>query len=141
VITPCLNYADAPAAVEFLCAAFGFERHLVVAGAPGKILHAQLVCGDAMVMLSSAGDGPGLFRMVTPAAAGNVVTCCMSMMVADPDAHHAQALAAGAKIILGPHDNDYGGRGYECFDCEGNVWSFGSYDPWAVVGAPPHQVG
>ena len=25
---------------------------------------------------------------------------------------------------------DYGGRGYSCFDLEGHVWSFGSYDPW-----------
>jgi len=27
-------------------------------------------------------------------------------------------------------DQDYGGRGYTCLDLEGNVWSFGSYDPW-----------
>ncbi|MGH6622275.1 MAG: VOC family protein, partial [Alphaproteobacteria bacterium] len=26
---------------------------------------------------------------------------------------------------------DYGGRLYVCRDPEGNVWSFGSYDPWA----------
>jgi uncharacterized glyoxalase superfamily protein PhnB len=132
MIIPCLNYADAPAAIEFLCAAFGFERQLVVEGPPGEIIHAQLVRGDAMVMLASAGDGPGKFRTVTPAAAGNLVTCCMSMTVADPDAHHAQAVAAGASIILPPHANDYGGRGYECFDCEGNFWSFGSYDPWSA---------
>jgi uncharacterized glyoxalase superfamily protein PhnB len=28
-------------------------------------------------------------------------------------------------------DQDYGGRGYSCRDPEGNVWSFGSYDPFA----------
>lgn len=28
-LIPCLRYADAPAAMEFLCVAFGFERHAV----------------------------------------------------------------------------------------------------------------
>lgn len=26
---------------------------------------------------------------------------------------------------------DFGGRGCGCVDPEGNVWSFGTYDPWA----------
>jgi uncharacterized glyoxalase superfamily protein PhnB len=135
MIIPCLTYANASAAIAFLCQAFGFERQLVVEGAPGQIMHAQLVRGDAMVMVSTAAGGPpGKFRMVTPKAAGGVVTCCMAMFVEDPDAHHAKAAAAGADIIQPPHDNDYGGRGYECFDCEGNFWSFGSYDPWAAAG-------
>jgi uncharacterized glyoxalase superfamily protein PhnB len=29
-----------------------------------------------------------------------------------------------------PQDEDYGGRLYVVRDLEGNVWSFGSYDPW-----------
>ncbi len=28
-IIPCLRYKDAPAAIEFLCSAFGFTRHAV----------------------------------------------------------------------------------------------------------------
>ena len=39
-------------------------------------------------------------------------------------------LAAGAVIVMAPEDKDYGGRGYGCRDPEGNLWSFGSYDPW-----------
>ena len=38
--------------------------------------------------------------------------------------------AAGARIADPLEDKDYGGRGYSCFDPEGHVWSFGSYDPW-----------
>jgi uncharacterized glyoxalase superfamily protein PhnB len=26
---------------------------------------------------------------------------------------------------------DYGGGDYTCKDPEGNVWTFGTYDPWA----------
>ena len=28
---PCLRYQDAPAAIDFLCKAFGFERHRIFA--------------------------------------------------------------------------------------------------------------
>lgn len=133
-ITPCLIYNDAPAAIEFLCQAFGFSRHMVVSGAGvGEILHAQLLLDGCMIMLSSAkptSEGP--FSMVPPSVTGGLVTSCLSVALDDPDGHYARALAAGTKIIAAPHDNDYGGRGYECFDSEGNIWSFSSYDPWAV---------
>ena len=36
-----------------------------------------------------------------------------------------------ADIVLPPSEKDYGGRGYTARDPEGNVWSFGDYDPWA----------
>ena len=58
--------------------------------------------------------------------------CRSSRWVADPDAHCAQAKAAGAEIVRGPYANDgYPGRAYDARDPEGNVWNFGSYDPWA----------
>jgi uncharacterized glyoxalase superfamily protein PhnB len=28
-----------------------------------------------------------------------------------------------------PTDEEYGGRGYSCFDLEGQLWSFGTYQP------------
>ena len=30
-----------------------------------------------------------------------------------------------------PETQDYGGRDYTCKDPEGNVWTFGTYDPMA----------
>jgi uncharacterized glyoxalase superfamily protein PhnB len=45
-IVPSLRYHDAPAAIEWLCRAFGFEKRLVVPGADeGKVVHAELVRG------------------------------------------------------------------------------------------------
>ena len=38
-------------------------------------------------------------------------------------------VAAGAEVLMELEDADYGGRGYSCRDPEGQVWSFGSYDP------------
>jgi uncharacterized glyoxalase superfamily protein PhnB len=51
-------------------------------------------------------------------------------VVEDADAHYAQAMEAGAEILLKIEDAGHGGRGYSCLDLDGNVWSFGTYDPW-----------
>lgn len=132
-IIPCLRYADAPAAIDFLCDAFGFTRHAVYPddADPTLIHHAKLVLGDAMVMLATAADSEwaAQARMTTVAVSGGN-TQAPYVIVDDVDAHCATARAAGAEIIAEPKDQDYGGRGYGAVDTEGNAWSFGSYDPW-----------
>jgi len=45
----------------------------------------------------------------------------------DPDGLHARAVAAGAEIVAGVHDTDYGSRDFSARDPEGNRWSFGTY--------------
>ena len=52
-VIPCLRYRDAQSAIEWLCRAFGFEKHLVVPGEGGTIAHAELSFGNGMVMLGS----------------------------------------------------------------------------------------
>ena len=47
---------DPNAAVDWLCDAFGFERHLVVDDGSGGVHHAQLTLGACMVMLGPIGD-------------------------------------------------------------------------------------
>ncbi len=133
-VIPGLRYADAPAAIDFLCDAFGFARHAVYPDEadPTIIHHAQLVLGDGMVMLGSVRDGESesLYTWSTPREL-NGATTCIYVVVADPDAHCLHARNAGAVVVNEPHDNDgYPGRGYEALDPEGNIWSFGSYDPW-----------
>ena len=130
-VIPTLRYRDAAAAIEWLCRAFGFERHLVVPGEEGTIAHAQLRFGNGMIMLGSARDDELGRWLVPPREAGGDGTQSAYVIVADPDAHHARAVAAGARIVLPLVDEDYGGRGYSCLDPEGHVWSFGSYDPWS----------
>lgn len=133
-IIPNLRYADAPRAIDFLCAAFGFERHAVYLDEldPRIVQHAQLTWGERMVMISSANDSDHVraARMITAAEAGGA-TMGLYLIVDEVDAHAERASAAGAEILEAPSDKDYGGRGYSARDPEGNVWSFGSYDPWA----------
>ena len=133
-IIPTLRYYDAPAAIEWLCRAFGFEEHLVVRGADAStIIHAQLVRGDAMIMLGSAEAHDNEFaRRVRPAAdLGGQTNQSIYVVVDDADAHYAQAVKAGAEIVMEVEDAAYGGRGDGCLDLGGNYWSFGTYDPWA----------
>ena len=55
-IIPTMKYRDAPSAIDWLCRAFGFEKHLVVEGENNSIAHAQLTYGNSMIMLGSASD-------------------------------------------------------------------------------------
>jgi len=129
-IIPTLRYHDAPAAIEWLCKAFGFAKHLVVPGEGGGIAHAQLTLGDGMIMLGSARDDEFGRLQKPPRDVGGVGTQSPYVVVPDADAHHARAVAAGARVVMPLVDEDYGGRGYSCLDPEGNLWSFGTYDPW-----------
>lgn len=129
-VIPTLRYRDATAAVEWLCKAFGFEKYLVVPDAGGGIAHAELVFGNGMIMLGSAHDDDEYGKLVRPPRDG-INTQAAYVVVEDTDAHYRRAVAAGATIVMDIKDESYGGRGYTCRDPEGNVWNFGSFDPWA----------
>ena len=84
-----------------------------------------------MIMVGSATNPTMAPLQKTPAEVGGIGTQSPYVVIPDPDAHHARAVAAGAEIIRPVHDEDYGGRHYACRDPEGHLWHFGSYDPWA----------
>ena len=119
-----LRYRDAPAAIEWLCTAFGFEKNMVVPGENGTIAHAQLTYDGGMIMLGSADRGSEFDRIAPPP--GNSAAY---VVVDDADAHHDRAKAAGAKIVYPLTDQEYGSRDYAARDPEGNLWSFGTYRP------------
>ena len=131
-VIPTLRYRDAAAAIEWLCDAFGFEKHLVVPGENDAIAHAQLVFGNGMIMLGSARDDEFGHLQQPPSSVGSVVSQSPYIIVEDVDKHYANAIAAGAEIVIIPKDEDYGGRIYSCRDPEGFLWNFGSYDPWSA---------
>ena len=128
-VIPTLRYRDAAAAVEWLCRAFGFERKLVVPE-DGVVVHASLTFGNGMIILGNQRDDEFGRLQKTPAEVGGIGTQSPYVIVADADAHHARAVAAGAKVVYPLKDEDYGGRGYSCRDPEGHLWNFGTYDPW-----------
>jgi len=65
-----------------------------------------------------------------PDEIGGAETQTAYVVVPDADKVYTAAKAAGAKIAMEIRDEDYGGRGFSCYDLEGHLWSFGTYDPW-----------
>ncbi len=130
-VIPTLRYRDVKAAIKWLESAFGFLPHLVVPDENGAVTHAQLTCGNGMIMLGAVRDDA--FGKLTrqPSDAGGS-TQSPYIIVQDVDAHHARAVAAGAKIMSPVREEPYGGSAYSCCDPEGHLWNFGSYDPWAA---------
>ena len=132
-IVPSLRYQDCGQAIDWLCATFGFEAHLIVPNERGGIAHARLVCGMAMIMLGehhTDADDPFGKLNKSPLQLDGYNTASVYLIVEDVDAHYEKARSAGAEIVLDIVDQDFGGRGYTCKDLEGHLWSFGSADPW-----------
>jgi uncharacterized glyoxalase superfamily protein PhnB len=123
-VWPILTFRDARAAVNFLRDAFGFEETAVFAREddPSVIEHAEMrwPLGGG-VMFGTAGKDDSPFGQRVPGNDSVYVVCD------DPDGLLARATAAGAKVVRGLEDEDYGSRGFTVRDPEGNLWSFGTY--------------
>ncbi len=129
-IIPTLQYKDARKAIDWLCQAFGFEKHLVVDGENDTIAHAQLTFGKSMIMLGSENENDYGKLVKSPESLNGKNTQAPYVVVEKIDAHYERALAAGAEMLIDIKDEEYGGRGYTCKDFEGYIWNFGSYNPW-----------
>lgn len=131
-ISSSLSYLDAPAAIDWLCRAFGFEVRLRIEGDPGVIIHSELTYGDGVVMIGSdqsvsKRDNREFYR--SPKRLGGANTQSLFVYVDDLEAHCARARAAGATITQEIELHDYGeeywsDKSYGCADCEGHHWWF-----------------
>lgn len=129
-IIPAMRYRDALKMIDWLCDAFGFEKHAVYADGD-TVMHAQLTFGNGMIMLSSADNASEWGRQIAqPDEIGMRETQSACVIVKDVDAHYTRAKASGAEIVMDIADREHGDRGYACRDPEGHLWWFGNYDPW-----------
>ena len=117
-VSPYLLYEDAPGAIEYLKAAFGFEERLSQIGGAGRT-HTELVLDDdGLVMLGQAGEG-----FSSPRSLGVYPTSLVHVYVSDVDALHERAKGAGAEVTeleMSPA----GDRRFTATDPEGQVWVF-----------------
>ena len=123
-VWPVLAYRDAPAALDFLVNAFGFRETARYArdGDPTIVEHAELrwpLGGGIMLGTAAKDDSP--FGRRVPGNDSVYVVC------EAPDALFERVVAAGAEVVRGLRDEDYGSRGFTVRDPEGNLWSFGTY--------------
>jgi uncharacterized glyoxalase superfamily protein PhnB len=126
---PVLRYDDAPAAIDFLVAAFGFEKASDHRLPDGRVAHADLRFGPSGIGISSTGTSPA----DSPWAG---VRQGIYIVVADPDAAYATARTASADIAVPITDQSYGSRDFTLRDPEGHLWGFGTYTMERGAGAP-----
>jgi uncharacterized glyoxalase superfamily protein PhnB len=129
-IFPTFRYRNAAAMIDWLTGIFGFTVHAAYRDDAGRVEHAELAYGSAMVMLGTIADD-AYGAMV----GGDVVPGAKSVYVVvdDPDALFARAEAAGVAVLEPMTERSYGSREFIVRDPEGNVWCFGTY--WPKAGA------
>jgi uncharacterized glyoxalase superfamily protein PhnB len=128
-IYPALRYRDAQKAARWLADTFGFERVALHEDGDGNVVHAEMRFGDSLFMFGQVRDAEdGEYSAIAPPPGQTALYA----VVEDPDAHHDRAKAAGAEIVMSLRDQDYGSREYTARDLDGNIWTFGTYDPTAA---------
>jgi uncharacterized glyoxalase superfamily protein PhnB len=122
-ILPHLVCAGAAEALAFYVAAFDAVELRRLPGPGGKLLHASLRIGDAMVML--ADEFPEWQSVGPIARGGSSVT--LHRFVPDVDAAVAKAVAAGATLVMPVADMFWGDRYGIVRDPFGHLWSLATH--------------
>lgn len=122
-ITPHLVCAGAADAIEFYKRAFNAVEEARLPASNGKIMHAQVRIGGAAVMLVDEMREWGIASPKT--LNGSPVS--IHLYVDDADATVAQAVEAGAKIVMPLSDMFWGDRYGKLEDPFGHLWSIGTH--------------
>lgn len=113
-VTPTMNVDDAAAAIAFCKKAFGAKLRTKMPGPGGKLMHAEIVIGDSVVMLSDA--------VMEPARVSSIF-----LYVPNVDKTMAKAVKAGATVKMPLMDQFWGDRFGSVVDPQGNIWSMATH--------------
>ena len=122
-VMPYLTIDGAAKAIDFYREVLGAEERGRMGGPDGKVGHAELTIGDAVIML--ADTFPGMGPSAPPALGGSPVT--LVVYVEDVDDVFARAIKAGAKEISPVADQFYGDRSGQFEDPFGHRWNVASH--------------
>lgn len=115
-----LAVSDAEAAIGFYARAFGaselYRNRETSAG--GRVVHCELLIAGARVMLHDEFPEYGL---LAPTSIGGTAIS-LNLYVPDVDETYAQAIAAGAEMIVPPTDRFWGARSGALRDPFGHRW-------------------
>lgn len=121
--TPYLCCKEAARAIEFYKKAFGAVEAMRMAEPSGRIGHAEIKIGDAVIMLS---DEYAEMGVRSPQALGGSPVA-IHIYVDDVDALTTRAVAAGAKLLRPVADQFYGDRSGTLEDPFGHRWFFATH--------------
>ena len=119
-LTPLLTVKDARAIVEFYKKAFGATEVSRQSTPSGQFIIEMSIEGEHFYAVD---ENPSAFNVSPTTLGGTSVR--MSLIVEDPDAVAAQAIAAGGKLIFPVADQPYGMRQGRIADPEGHHWLIG----------------
>ena len=120
-LTPLLTVKDARAIVEFYKKAFGATEVSRQSTPSGQFIIEMSIEGEHFYAVD---ENPPAFNVSPTTLGGTSVR--MSLIVEDPDAVAAQAIAAGGKLIFPVADQPYGMRQGRIADPEGHHWLIGT---------------
>ena len=116
-----LRVSDTAKAMHFYAQAFGAREKFRLTEPSGRIGHAELQLGPAVLMLCDPYPELGL-----PAPTGDQdIGCSVHLHVEDADDMSARAVAAGATMLMPPTDQFYGERSCRLRDPFGHSWLIG----------------
>ncbi|MFI8823490.1 VOC family protein [Streptomyces sp. NPDC053431] len=122
-VTPYLCVDGAADAIDFYVSVFGAAERLRMPAPGGRIGHAELELGDAVLML--ADEFPEMEFRSPKAVGGTPVT--LHVYVEDVDAVFAEALARGAKELRAVRNEFYGDRTGQLEDPFGHRWNLATH--------------
>ena len=123
-LTPHMTVRDAARAIEFYKQAFGAtQRGGVMTGPGGKVMHAELVIGDSILMLA---DEFPEYGSHSPQSGGGTATT-LHIYTEDVDSAFDRAVAAGASVEMPLTDMFWGDRYGKLVDPFGHKWSLATH--------------
>ena len=120
-ITPMLTVRGAATAVEFYAQAFGAAEEERFTAPTGHVVIRLSIDGLAFFLVD---ENPDAFNLSPESLGGTSVR--MNLMVDDPDAVAARAIAAGATELFPVGDQPYGLRQGRVVDPSGHHWLVGA---------------
>jgi PhnB protein len=131
-VTPYLHVDGAEGAIEFYTEVLGGQERMRMPGPEGRIGHAEIAVGNAVIML--ADEFPEMGVLGPKSVGGTPVT--LHVYVEDVDAAFQAALSRGATEVSAVENQFYGDRSGQFEDPWGHRWNVASH----VEDVPPEEM-
>ena len=122
-VTPYICIRDAAKAIDWYKKAFGATEISRMPSPDGKVMHAELVIGDSIIMLA---DEFPEFGSLSPQSIGGSGTG-LHIYIEDVDSAFDRAVKAGATVEMPVADMFWGDRYGKLRDPFGHKWSIGTH--------------
>ena len=119
-LMPVLAVRGGAGAVDFYARAFGARERMRVTAPDGAVVAELEIAGHGLMV---ADESPEHGNPAPESLGGSTVR--LALVVADPDALAARAVAAGARLVYAVADQDYGWRLGRVVDPYGHHWEIG----------------